>query len=161
MFCNGSDKWEDELKEGVIIPLFKKGYKNNTINYRGICLASMGTKVLDRVMADRLRIWAEKLNLLDDEQSGFRWGRSTIDKTKIMIRIQEETVDLRRRMETSEVHIDEEQMPAARPLDLRKAYQRVNKPALWAILTKYGLGTRALRILQDLHESTMYVVRKE
>ena len=159
MFCNGSDKWEDELKEGVIIPLFKKGDKNNTNNYRGICLASMGTRVVDRIMADRLRIWAEKLNLLDDDQSGFRRGRSTADATQIMIRIQEDTVDLRRRMETSGAHIDEEQMPAARLLDLRKAYPRVNKPALWAILTKYGIGSRALRVLQDLHESTKYVVR--
>ncbi len=108
MFINGSDKWEDELKEGVIIPLFKKGDKNNTNNYRGICLASMGTRVVDRIMADRLRIWAEKLNLLDDDQSGFRRGRSTADATQIMIRIQEDTVDLRRRMETSEILIDDE-----------------------------------------------------
>lgn len=159
MFCNGSDKWEDELKEGVIIPLFKKGDKNNTNNYRGICLASMGTRVADRIMADRLRIWAEKLNLLDDDQAGFRRGRSTADATQIMIRIQEDATDLRRRMETSGFQIDEDQMPAARLLDLRKAYPRVNKPALWAILSKYGLGPRALRVLQDLHESTRYVVR--
>ena len=50
-------------------------------------------------------------------------------------------------------------MPAARLLALRKAYPRVNKPALWAILAKYGLGPRALRVLQDLHELTKYVVR--
>ena len=159
MFLNGSDKWEEELKEGVIIPLFKKGDINNTNNYRGICLASMGTRVVDRIMADRLRIWAEKLDLLDDDQAGFRRGRSTADATQIMIRLQEDTVDLRKRLTASNTPIDEEQMPAARLLDLRKAYPRVNKPALWAILSKYGLVGRALRVLQDIHESTKYVVR--
>ena len=65
----------------------------------GICLASMGTRIVDRIMANGLRIWAEKLKLLDDDQSGFRRGRSTADATQIMIRIQEDTTDFRRRMD--------------------------------------------------------------
>ena len=55
--------------------------------------------------------------------------------------------------------VEEEVMPTARLLDLRKAYPRVNKPALWRLLKRYGLGGNFLRVLQDLHESTTYKVR--
>ena len=49
--------------------------------------------------------------------------------------------------------------PAARLLDLRKAYPRVNKPALWRLLRRYGLEGDFLRVVIDLHEATEYAVR--
>ena len=48
---------------------------------------------------------------------------------------------------------------AARLLDLQKTYPRVNKPALWGILKKYGLRGNFLRMLQNLHETTEYKIR--
>ena len=50
-------------------------------------------------------------------------------------------------------------MPSARLLDLKKAYPRVNKAALWRLLERYGLNGNFLRLLIDLHETTEYVVR--
>ena len=44
-------------------------------------------------------------------------------------------------------------------MDLRKAYPRVNKPALWRLLERYGLGGYFLRVIMDLHETTEYKVR--
>ena len=76
-----------------------------------------------------------------------------------MVRMREDTVDLRRRMEQNNTPIDREEEPVAKLLDLRKAYPRVNRPALWGILQKYGIGPRAMRVLKDLHEATMYRVR--
>ncbi len=99
------------------------------------------------------------MDLLDDEQSGFRTGRSTADSTQIMVRIQEDTTDLKKRMEAHREILDIDDEYDARLLDLRKAYPRVNKPALWAMLERYGMGERCLRILKDLHESTTYRVR--
>ena len=121
LFVNNADKWEDTLKTGVVIPLHKKGDRDNPNNYRGICLLSMGSRILARILADRVRIWSEEMNLLDDEQAGFRKNRSTADATQVMVRIQEDSIDLRKRMEASGRPIDEEEMPAARLLDLRKA----------------------------------------
>ena len=78
----------------MVIPLHKKGDKNSTHNYRGVCLLAMGSRILARILADRLRIWAEKVELLDEEQAGFRAKRSTCDVTQVMFRIQEDTKDL-------------------------------------------------------------------
>jgi hypothetical protein len=159
MFNNDADKWEEELKVGIVVPLHKKGDRNLRDNYRGVVLLAMGSRILARIMANRIRIWAEKLDLFDDDQSGFRKGRSTADATQVMIRIQEDATDLRRRMEAQGQEQDEDRLPVARLLDLRKAYPRVNKPALWGILTKYGMGVKALRVLKGLHECTEYKVR--
>ena len=159
MFCNSADKWEGALKIGMVIPLFKKGDKDNPGNYRGICLRSIASRILTRILANRLRIWVEKLNLLDDNQSGFRKDRSTADATQIMIRIQEETDDLRKRLTAEGGEIDEDRMPVAKLLDFSKAYPRVNRPALRKILQRYGMGERCLRVLQDLHETTHYKIK--
>ena len=159
MFNNSADKWEASLKIGLVIPLHKKGDINDPNNYRGVCLLAMGSRILARIMADRLRIWSEKLQLLDDCQAGFRSGRSTADITQVMVRIWEDTEDLKSRMLRKDGRIDEDRLPEARLLDLKKAYPRVSKPALWNILKKYGMGEKCLRVLQDLHEGTEYRIK--
>ena len=51
-----------------------------------------------RLVACRLRVWAEEMGLMDDNQAGFRSGRSTADATQVMMRLQEDAEDLRGRM---------------------------------------------------------------
>ena len=110
-------------------------------------------------MANRIIIWAEKLELFDDDQSGFRKGRSTADATQVMVRIQEDTVDLRKRLAAKGEELEDGKVPVARLLDLSKAYPRVNKPALWGILERCGMKEKALRMLKSLHEATEYRIK--
>ena len=42
MFESRADRWEDSLKCGQIVPLHKKGNRNDANNYRGICLLPTG-----------------------------------------------------------------------------------------------------------------------
>ena len=147
------------FKIGLVIPLFKKGDKDDENNYRGVCLLAMASRILARVLANRLRYWAEAMNLMDDNQSGFRKGRSTADVTQVMYRIQEDVEDLQKRIHAAGETFPEDKRPTARLLDLRKAYPRVNKHALWSILKKYGIRGDCLRAIQDLHETTMYKVK--
>ena len=160
MFENRAHKWDDTLKEGQIVPIFKKGERNERNNYRGVCLLAMGSRILGRVMAARLRWWAEYMGLTDDNQNGFRPGRSTADATQILVRIEEDVEDLnKRRRRQGRMEENGDGDPVARLLDLRKAYPRVSKPALWMILSKYGLSGTFLDTLKDLHETTAYMVR--
>ena len=73
------------------------------------------------------------------------------------MRIEEDTEDLRRRRRRRGEEEERETDPVAVLLDLRKAYPRVNKPALWAILELCGMEGNCLKTLQDLHEATKYV----
>ena len=145
------DQWDRVMKEGVVVPLFMKGDRKNLGNFRGVCLLAMGSRILERVMATRLRSWAELNRLMDDNQHGFRTGRSTAVAAQILIRINEELKT------ESEAHSPED--PMAILLDITKAYPRVNKTILWAMLKKYAVKGRGLRILQGLHEKTSYEVK--
>ena len=99
--------------------------------------------------------WAEKMELLGENQAGFRTGRSTEDATQVVLRIQEDVADYKKRRQQPERAMErEEQWMEARLLDLGKAYPRVNKPCLWGMLKRAWLGWNFLRALMDLHETT-------
>ena len=49
-------------------PLFKNGDRRVKGNYRGVVLLAMGSKVLARVSAKRMRLWTEHMNLMDENQ---------------------------------------------------------------------------------------------
>ena len=115
----------------------------------------MCSRVLARVIAKRVSAWAECLDLLDDNQAGFRKGRSTADVVQMMVRVNEDVEDCMRRVDDVSAY----EWPEARLLDLRKAYPRVNKPALWSLLERYGMNGKCLESLIDLHECTVYKVR--
>lgn len=66
-------------KESINIPIRKPGKDSKSPgNYRPI--AEMG-KTLERMVNDRLVYWLEYKQLVQNYQSGFRKGRSTMDPT--------------------------------------------------------------------------------
>ena len=155
---NPAHRWNEEQKVGIIIPLHKKGDKKDMNNFRGICLLPIMSRILARILATRLRIWAEATGALDENETGFRQGRSTADATQIFVRIQD--VKVVRNME--EINNErEERKEMAILLDLEKAYPRVSRPILCAILEKYRLPNKVIDMLKDLHEFTSYRVRGE
>ena len=155
MFEKRANEWDESAKSGIIVSLFKKGDRKCVNNYRGVCLLSMCSRVLARVIAKRVSLWAECLGLLDDNQAGFRAGRSTADVVQMMVRMEEDVEDCMRRVNDVNAY----EWPVARLLDLRKAYPRVSKPALWGLLERYGMKGKCLESLIDLHEFTVYKVR--
>ena len=122
-------------------------------------MLAMGSRVLARVCAKRLRWWAEHLDLMDESQCGFRENRSTADVSQIVIRMKEDMDDYVKRCERSEREDSMNERMIACMLDLEKAYPRVNKPALWMLLERYGMKGRMLETVMDLHETTEYRVK--
>ena len=157
MFESLAERWEELLRVGIMVPLFKGARGVN--NYRGVCLLAMGSKILDRVIAKRLNVWAEKRGILDENQAGFRKGRSMADLAQVMMKMQNDVEDGRKRVEGSERVLEEGKWPEARLLDPRKAYTRVNKPGLLGLLERFSLGEKMLRVVRRLHETTMCKVR--
>ena len=156
MFLNEPQQWEQSLKIGHMIPIFKKGDRSNRGNYRVVVLLAMGSRILARVIASRTRWWAEKLGLMDENQAGFREVRSTADATQILMRIQEDVADYKKRrmLQPQRAMTEEEVKVQARLLDLEKAYPRVNRPCLWGLFRRYGLSGNFLNSIIALHETT-------
>ena len=96
---------------------FKKGDKNDINNCRGVSQHTMASRILARLLTDRLRAWAETFGPLNENQNGT--SRFTADATQIKTKIQEDTDNLNKgRGETGKKQED----PEGRLLDLRKAY---------------------------------------
>ena len=60
-----------EWKDSNIIPLFKKGSRNNSENYRPVSLTSVICKPLERLIKDHLVDFLVKNNLINPSQHGF------------------------------------------------------------------------------------------
>ena len=149
-------RWNDEQKVGITIPLHKKGDKKDINNFRGICLLPIMSRILARILATRLRNWTEATGALDENQAGLRQGRSTAGETQIFVRIQD--VKVIRNME--EINNErEERKEMASLIDLKKAYLRVIRPILLAILENHRLPNKVIDKRKDLHEFTSYRVR--
>ena len=51
----------------------------------------------------KLGMWAEKIGILDENPVGFRRGRSMSEVVQVMVRMQEDVEDRRRRVDVSEI----------------------------------------------------------
>ena len=85
------------LRWGPWFPCTKRD-RDQANNFRRVCLLSMCSRVLGRVIAKRVGRWAEHLKLLDENQAGFRKGRSTAGVMQVMQHILEDVVDCKRRV---------------------------------------------------------------
>ena len=85
--------WEHEKiptkwKQGLIIKLAKKGNLKECKNSRGITLLSVVSKILGRIIIDRVRNGVDQS--LRKEQAGYRRGRGTTDQVFVLRNIVEQ-----------------------------------------------------------------------
>jgi hypothetical protein len=67
-----------QLKIAKVIPVFKSGDRRSMDNYRPISLLSIFSKILEKVVCNRLCSFLETNNILSGAQFGFRPGHSTV-----------------------------------------------------------------------------------
>ncbi|MCP5019012.1 MAG: hypothetical protein GY938_27595, partial [Ketobacter sp.] len=61
-----------------VVPIFKKGDRSISANYRPVSLTSTVGKLLESIIARNIREHLEKYNLIRDSQHGFRNGYSCL-----------------------------------------------------------------------------------
>ena len=71
-------EWPEAWTFSTFIPLPKKGDLKQCANYRAIALVSHASKILLRIILERIRVKTE--TKIADEQVGFRQGRGTRDQ---------------------------------------------------------------------------------
>ena len=70
-------KVPSKFKIARVIPVYKKGSMNLVSNYRPISLLSIFNRLLKKLMYNRLISYFNKINVLSDNQFGFRKNHST------------------------------------------------------------------------------------
>ena len=73
-------KFPTILKIGNIYPTYKKGNKTEVTNYRSISLLSNISKIMEKMVHDRLYMFLEQNNALYDFQFGFRNNHSCFNR---------------------------------------------------------------------------------
>ena len=61
--------------KGLIVPIHKRGDRNDPNNYRGIMLISVFAKLFSLILKNRLNTWCEDNEVLNEFQFGFRTRR--------------------------------------------------------------------------------------
>ena len=61
-----------------VTPLFKKGSKSDSKNYRPVSLTSIPCKIFESIIKDCIDVHLIKHNLIKDSQHGFRAGKSCL-----------------------------------------------------------------------------------
>ena len=67
-----------EWKEANIIPLFKKGSRNKSVNYRPLSLTSVICKLLESIIRDHIMDFLTKHKLINSSQHGFLKSKSCL-----------------------------------------------------------------------------------
>ena len=73
-----TQQWSWDWKRSVFIPIPKKGNPKECSNYHTIALISHASKVMLKILEDRLQQYVNRK--LPDVQAGFRKGRGTGDQ---------------------------------------------------------------------------------
>nr|KAG5693510.1 hypothetical protein BaRGS_006212 [Batillaria attramentaria] len=134
--------WEKEevpaqWKEGIVIKLPKKGDLRDCSNYRGIMLLSVPGKVLNRILLERMREAVDPM--LRDQQAGFRKNRSCADQIASLRIIVEQSLEW-----NSPLYINF--------IDYEKAFDSVDREALWKLLRHYGVPGKIISLIQCTYQ---------
>jgi hypothetical protein len=114
-----------------VIPLFKKGEKNDCNNYRPVSLLSCVSKILERIVFKHFFNYLRDNGLLSKDQSGFQPGDSTVNQLSFLYHTFCEALDQKK-----DVHIVF--------CDISKAFDRVWHSGLIYKLRKIGICGRLL-----------------
>nr|KAG5710188.1 hypothetical protein BaRGS_006707 [Batillaria attramentaria] len=126
-----------QWKEGIVIKLPKKGDLRDCSNYRGIMLLSVPGKVLNRILLERMREAVDPM--LRDQQAGFRRNRSCADQIASLRIIVEQSLEW-----NSPLYINF--------IDYEKAFDSVDREALWKLLRHYGVPGKIISLIQCTYQ---------
>src|SRR6218665_2879287 len=69
---------QQEWRDALIVPLFKKGNRSDPCNYRPVSLTSVVCKVMKRIVKDNVVEHLNECNVIKGSQHGFTKGRSCL-----------------------------------------------------------------------------------
>ena len=114
----------------------KKGNTSNCNNWRGITLLSVPSKVLIRIILDRIKTTVEQK--LRKVQAGFREHRSCVDLINSLRVIIEQSCEWN---STTYMLF----------VDFEKAFDSVDRCVMWRLLLKYGIPPKIVNLTRETY----------
>ena len=130
--------------ESTIIPIFKKGSREECGNHRGISLTPVVTRLLASIILHRLLEVRESSTR--EQQAGFRPGRGCIDHI----------FTLRQVLEQRHMY---KQPTISIFLDFKGAFDSVDRKVLFNVLVQHGVPMKFVNIIRSMYSQTSGRVR--
>ena len=131
-----------------VTPIFKKGDKQSTENYRPISLLLICGKLFEKIIFNNLYPYLNSNNLITKNQSGFRPGDSTTNQLLFLVDEIHRAFEDRYSLGTRAVF-----------LDISKAFDKVWHDGLIFKLKQNGISGSLLKLFKNyLHNRTQRVV---
>ena len=130
-------EWQTTWTQSLVITLPKKANLQQCQNYRTISLNSQPSKVMLKIILNRVKPQAEKITA--EEKVGFRAGRSTT----------ESIYNLRFLCEKYLLHQQDIYHVFK---DFKKAFDRLRNAALWATMKNYNISANLVRVIKNLYD---------
>ena len=125
---------------GVIKPIFKKGDPTLPQNYRPITLLSCLGKLFTSVINNRLNKYADKYNVIEEVQAGFRQNHSTADNIFVL----KSLVDIAKANKLKLFSCF---------IDFKQAFDTVWRSGLWHKLNQYNINGKCLAVIQNIYKN--------
>ena len=122
---------------------YQKGNLQQCQNYRTISLISHASKVMLKILLNRLKPQTE--TIIAEEQAGFRPGHSTTEQIFILRILCERYLQQQRDL----FHVF---------VDFKKAFDRVWHAALWSTMKLYNINANSIQVIESLYSKATSVV---
>ncbi|CAM4598543.1 unnamed protein product [Lepidochelys olivacea] len=126
----------DDWKKANVVPIFKKGKKEDPGNYRPVSLTSVPGKIMEQVLKESILMHLHERKVIRNSQHGFTKGRSCL--TNLIAFYDEITGS-----------VDEGKAVDVLFLDFSKAFDTVSHSILVSKLRKYGLDECTIRWVES------------
>ena len=136
-------EWPTIWTQSLVNTLPKKGNLQLCQNYRTISLISQPSKVMLKIILNRLQPQGEEI--IAEERAGFRAGRSTTEQIFILRILGEKYLQPQQNL----YHVF---------IDRKKAFDRVWHEALWATMRKYSINASIIRAIETLYDKAQSAV---
>ena len=138
----------DLLKTGIITPIFKGGDRTNPQNYRPVSLTSHVIKIFENIVRMKIENHLTENNLFNDNQHGFRKGRSCI--SQLLNHYNKIIEDLEKGHRNHVVY-----------LDFAKAFDKVHHKVLLQKLRNIGISGKLHHWIKEFLSSRKQTVTVE
>ena len=143
--CINQGYFPQELKCGCITPIYKNGEKTSVKNYRPVCSLSSFSKIIEKVVYNRMMAFIDKHEILSSKQFGFRKKMGT--ETALAYYIDYLLSGLKDEKYTISIF-----------MDLSKAFDVLNHNILKTKLEHYGFRSNFLNFIMNFIENREYFV---
>ena len=135
----------DNLKSGRITPIYKGGERESINNYRPVCSLHPLSKIIEKVISNRMIDFLEEYNIFSDTQFGFRKSMGT--ETALINYI-----------DFIQKQLNDKKYTISIFLDLSKAFDVISHNILRTKLEHYGFRGHFLKFLTNFVNNREYFV---